>query len=938
MAIEKGIAHRPGVFKQTNKEHKHGRHRSKGSINVSSKGKVSVKTITKKNKHELNREQRRNKATQIRQNKRDEVLAKKRSLGGMEHAPFLVCVVPLNKLIDPSTALTLLSQCDDDSIVTRSAMGVTHFSMPRFKQKFAFVMPTLDKDFAVLDALKVADTILFLISASSGHEDNDLVIDKWGESIITSSFAQGLPTPIIALTDLESIALKKRQEQKQQIQKLVNKWLPEEKLMVLDKNIDGINLLRRIGNQKRKPVLYRDRRPHLLGEEVEYITDSQGTTGTLKITGYLRGSTSLSVNQLIHIPGLGDFQMSQIDIANDPHKHDKTKNRDVVSMDSDEQVVRILEKCDPAKQESLDSENIPDPMDAEQTWPTNEELDMADKEQKLKKIKKVPKGWSDYQAAWIPDDDAEFQQDESEDGEEESVDGYMDAMSEEKSEKSEEEGDKDFDSVTVSEVAINDEKYDKEMDFYAEREALAKLKAAKSDRQFPDEIDTPLDQPARVRFQKYRGLESFRTSPWDVKENLPSDYARIFQFQNFDRTKKRVLKEQENKDGALSGWYLTVHVKNVSQLMWSTFQKSGSPLVLFGLFPHEHKMSAVNVVLRRTADYDLPVKSKERLVFQCGYRRFAVNPVFSSHTNGQKHKVTVIAIASIATSHPVTTTIASQEGIHPPLQPDSYQLYETPLTFQLPRAEPNPVPFYAPEPQTLLVAPREDQEPDYYQVPIPNQELIAPAEGAWNPDSNPKFYYEVPAVLTKQEVPTKQFPKKFNKEVHLKLKPYASKPKQELLLQPIDEEVYVQRQRNLQKVVDQLNKKENRKLIQEIPKKPLEDPVPASSDLEGQAEEANFEKGLSEQLTSSLGIPAASQGSPAGERLQFHMAGHDGPLSYKWGYDTGKGHNRQFRFEEKDKEGVVKGHYGYYDKQGKLQVIHYDAHPLGGFHSENSNS
>lgn len=49
-----------------------------------------------------------------------------------------------------------------------------------------------------------------------------------------------------------------------------------------------------------------------------------GSMGTLKVTGYLKGAT-LSVNQLVHIPGLGDFQLAQVDAVTDPNNLEKNK-------------------------------------------------------------------------------------------------------------------------------------------------------------------------------------------------------------------------------------------------------------------------------------------------------------------------------------------------------------------------------------------------------------------------------------------------------------------------------------------------------------------------------------------------------------------------------------------------------------------------------------
>lgn len=271
---------------------------------------------------------------------------KKRSLGGTSFAPFLVAVIPLNEQIDPQSALSILKACDPDAIVSTSPSGTTHityvfeksiscwrkfvqnsetfFRIPRFKQRFAFIIPPTDagNELAVLDCLKVCDTTMFLVSANVEEDD---IYGKWGKNFINMAVAQGVPTPIITLMDLESLAPNRRGKTKASIQKYIQKTFPIEKIVNLDTNSDGFNVFRRIGGQKKKTLHNKDNRPHLIAENIEYVENvADPSASVLKVTGHLRG-INLDVHSLIHIPNLGDFQMSQIDLVADPYRHDKDK-------------------------------------------------------------------------------------------------------------------------------------------------------------------------------------------------------------------------------------------------------------------------------------------------------------------------------------------------------------------------------------------------------------------------------------------------------------------------------------------------------------------------------------------------------------------------------------------------------------------------------------
>jgi len=624
-----GVAHRPGAFKQSNKGHNTGRHRSKGAVEKENRGRVGAKVMGgKKGVKVMGRTDRRHKAVQMRRQAREEVQARKRQVGGAGHPPLMVCVVPLatSQVDTANNMVDKVTTCMPDMELVKVDSGAIQMTVPRFKQRFTVVQPDWTSLHAVLDMAKVCDSLVLLLCPHTG-------LDSWGEQLLSAVLAQGLSAqPIFVVGNLDEIPPKKHTEVKKLLAKSLERKLPVEKVWSVEGEVEAVNLVRAVGCQKRREVKHRDRRANMLGEKVEWKEDEAGGgVGTLAVTGYVRGS-ALSANRLVHVPGWGDFQVDRIETAVEPIRMQGSKG------DQEMVETREVDKATDERQD-LDMENVPDCMEGEQTWPTEEEM-MAAEQSRVGVVRKVPKGTSDYQACWIQEEEEKDDGDES-DSEGESSDedmgegvGDLPEQEEDESEDEQEEAD-DFDTQSVAMTEDGGDYDAKHVNFAAEVDEMEALKVARIDSMFPDEIDTPMDVAARVRFQKYRGLKSFRTSVWDYKENLPLDYARIFQFENFDRTRRRVLAEEVG--GAEVGWYVTVYLVGVGKHLATT--QSTKSLVLTSLLPHEHRMSVLNMAVRRSPlSGDIPIKSKSRLVFQCGWRRFAACPIFSQHTNGNKHK------------------------------------------------------------------------------------------------------------------------------------------------------------------------------------------------------------------------------------------------------------------------------------------------------------
>lgn len=591
----------------------------------------------------------------VREQKKAALLKEKRATSGSTSPPRVIVLFGLSAAVNvDSLAADLLSLLSKQ----RAGAAFSTVASSEYKLRTTVLKAPYGDLLSCMEMVKVADLIAFVASASSSCEESpSCYIDSFGSQCLSVFRSIGLPSTFVLIRDLPT-ELKKRQDSKNICMSKLASEFPEDcKFYPADTKDDLHKFIWHSKEQRLIVPHWRNQRPYIMAQTVDMVVDDGNLEKcTMLLTGYLRAH-SLSVNQLVHVSGAGDYQLTKIEILKDPFPLNPRKEQDLMDADEvhDVEVIRSLAP-DPEKQEPLLVENIPDPLDGEQTWPTEAEMAEADKNQKQKRLRKrtLPRGTSEYQAAWIVDDTDE----EDLDSNDEADDGMV--LDKQESDFPDQEGTNNLD-LDDDQRSLNLKDSDEETDIDSMmmdgenltreqiEDEIQKIKNAHAeDEEYPDEVDTPLDIPARKRFAKYRGLKSFRTSSWDPKESLPPEYARIFAFDNFARTQKHVLAkaldmEQENRDDCIpASSYVRLHIKevpnNVACKLCSLIKTV--PVIVSGLLQHESKMSVLHFSIKKHDTYSTPIKSKEEFVFHVGFRQFVARPIFSSdNINSDKHKM-----------------------------------------------------------------------------------------------------------------------------------------------------------------------------------------------------------------------------------------------------------------------------------------------------------
>lgn len=596
---------------------------------------------------------RRNQAKQLRMHHKDKREGEENIFQGVDGAPKHIAIVPLRAGIDTYSTIKALNESVDLPGPETSA-GTVPVRVDRFRRNLLYLPASFDL-LTALDVCKLADWVIFVLDAEQTlGEEEDL--------FLKAVEGQGITNVTAVVKDMDSkVPAAKRTRHLTEMNIAFGRYFPAlDRMSSLDSPSDCSNLVRRICTASTRGIRWRDDRSWMLVDNVNWTPNSDGaTTAAVSLSGIIRGK-SLNPDRLVHVPGWGDFQISAVrQLARQGQK------RKADEMDADGPIQQWKPTADQDELAELAPEQA-EMHDVTSTVATNEHKGVLlddhhyfsdDNSHIPPPPKKLPKGTSNYQAAWFLEDVSDSDSDilDEDDG-----DVNMDAddalgpedgvLPVRGSDAMTEAGPSEYPESEMHEDVDDEEEARQLSEFRASRK-----REAEEDLEFPDEIELHPNAVARERLAKYRGLKSLRTSEWNHVEDQPYeplDYKRLLQVADYKKSYSAALKESLAGD-VLAGTRVEIELQNVPLSLAS----SPAPSSMFSLLRHEHKHAVINLNLTLHSDLEAPIKSKDELVVQIGHRRLVVNPVFSAagQTPNDVHKFDRFM-------HPGRTAIATFTG------------------------------------------------------------------------------------------------------------------------------------------------------------------------------------------------------------------------------------------------------------------------------------
>ena len=504
------------------------------------------------------------------------------------------------------------------------------------KERITFIKTKRDI-YSILDTCKIADILLFVSSCKKCQADKwqmdpdkySFCIDEFGYQIISIIKAQGLTNHICCIQDLCSIPLKRRNEIVKLYSRYFNSELKPSKIFDFfnnekigqDPSLDlhdenQIKAIIRLNCAMAPYTTNLDLQKHRSYMMVENIKKNENNDA--EIFGYIRGNT-LIPGKYIHITGFGDYKIKDVEVVDDPlpvkSKYNKEKKGE---MEVEKNIRNKEEKK--IKNEELNVNN--DIVESKKNFEEKNEENLPEKVEDIgveivEDKNKKGKNSKDKNNMEEEDDIIDFNLNLQDD------DDDISYKSDENLDKEDEEEKQKISNKHKQKTSIQ----------YRTKEEM----------EFQDEVDTPIDIPAKERFKKYRGLDSMKTGSWNPLTNLPKEYRTIFSFENIKNTFRISVRRAHNDGLKLNGNYIKIIVTNFD-FDNLKYYKEEIPMVLSTLLDHERKLCVMHY--KFTANYEqdnMIVENMNKNVFECncGFRRYLIKPIFSTEvfTGGDKLKI-----------------------------------------------------------------------------------------------------------------------------------------------------------------------------------------------------------------------------------------------------------------------------------------------------------